>query len=34
MKDLTYNLAIVEIGKNGGKIGLNSRYPIRIKKNF
>lgn len=32
MKDLTYNLAIVEIGKNGGKIGLNLRYPINWNK--
>lgn len=27
MKDLTVNVAVVEINKNGGKIGLNLRYP-------
>ena len=28
MKDLTVNVAIVEVNNSGGKIGLNLRYPI------
>jgi len=32
MKDLTVNVAVVDIGKSGGKIGLNLRYPINWNK--
>lgn len=32
MKDLTVNVAIVEVNKNGGKIGLNLRYPTNWNK--
>lgn len=32
MKDLTCNVAIVEVDENGGKIGLNFRYPINWNK--
>ena len=29
MKDLTCNVAILNIDENGGKVGLNLRYPVR-----
>ena len=32
MKDLTVNVAVAEINGNGGKLGLNLRYPINWKK--
>lgn len=29
MKDLTCNVAVLDINKDGGKVGLNLRYPVR-----
>ena len=34
MKDLTVNVAVVEVDENGGKLGLNLRYPINWDKEY